>query len=84
MISEINDKHIGSWAEICQRDGIENTPLLPYLSEEQLLYQHICLDNRKLKNFGYELKYPFIDRQAIEEIINDFVKERLYPLSLGL
>lgn len=36
LVDDINDKHLGPWAEACSKDGIENTPLNPYL--HQVMY----------------------------------------------
>lgn len=33
LVDDINDKHLGPWAEACSKDGIENTPLNPYLHQ---------------------------------------------------
>ncbi|KAH8330386.1 hypothetical protein KR067_002021, partial [Drosophila pandora] len=83
-VGEINDKHMGPWAEICQRSGIDNTPLTPYLDEEQLHHKHLYLDNTKLKDFGYVLQHPKVTRELLMEMINDYVKQQLFPKSLTL
>ncbi|XP_034115647.2 uncharacterized protein LOC133839061 [Drosophila sulfurigaster albostrigata] len=83
-VGEINDKHMAPWAEICQRNGIENTPLTPYLDEEQLHHKHLNLDNTKLKDFGYVLQVPRITRDVLTEMIDDYVKQQLFPKSLAL
>lgn len=83
-VSEINDKHMAPWAEICQKNEINNTPLTPYLDEEQLYHKHLYLDNQKLKDFGYKLKVPKITRERVEEIIDDYVKQQLFPKSLTI
>ncbi|EDW43402.1 uncharacterized protein LOC6607651 [Drosophila sechellia] len=83
-VSEINDKHMAPWAEICQRNGIDNTPLTPYLDEEQLQHKHLYLDNTKLKDFGYVLQHPKVTRELLMEMIDDYVKQQLFPKSLVL
>ena len=83
-VSEINDKHMAPWAEICQNNEINNTPLTPYLDEEQLYHKHLNLDNSKLKALGYQLKVPTIQREQVLDIINDYVKQNLFPKSLTL
>lgn len=82
MISEINDKHMTPWAEICQQNDIVNTPLTPYLSAEQLCHHHLHLDNTKLKDFNYKLKHPQITADHIKAIIDDYVQQKLFPKSL--
>ncbi|BFF91216.1 uncharacterized protein DMAD_09547 [Drosophila madeirensis] len=83
-VGEINDKHMAPWAEICQRNGIENTPLTPYLDEEQLHHKHLYLDNTKLKDFGYVLQQPRLTRDLLMEMIDDYAKQQLFPKSLTL
>lgn len=72
------------WAEICQKNEINNTPLTPYLDEEQLYHKHLNLSNQKLKDFGYELKVPKINVERVTEIIDDYVKQQLFPKVLGV
>lgn len=81
-ISEINDKHMGPWAELCLKDDVCNTPLTPYMDEEQLYHKHMHLDNSKLKDLGYQLKVPKITRDGVQAIIDDYVKQHLFPKSL--
>lgn len=68
VVDEINDKHMGPWAELCQTDNTENSPLTPYMDEESLHYNHLNLSNEKLKNIGYELKVPIMNTEKIEEV----------------
>ncbi|XP_055588230.1 uncharacterized protein LOC129740545 [Uranotaenia lowii] len=81
-IEEVNDKHLGPWAEICQADEIMNTPLTPYMDQELLLHKHLYLDNSKMKKFGYQLRRPRIIREYLEEIIRDFIAMKHFPPSL--
>ncbi|XP_075147251.1 uncharacterized protein LOC142221418 [Haematobia irritans] len=81
-VSEINDKHMAPWAEICQQNGLCNTPLTPYLDEEQLYHKHLNLDNSKLKESGYVLKHPKVTCDLIKKIINDYVEQKLFPKTL--
>lgn len=83
VVEEINDKHMGPWAEFCSRDHIENTPLTPYMDEELLYHKHLNLDNSKLKSSGYELRVPSLNREKIEEIINDFEIQGIFPRGLA-
>lgn len=68
VVEEINDKHLGPWAELCQTDRTENTPLTPYMDEELLHYNHLNVSNEKLKNTGYNLRVPIMTTGKIEEV----------------
>lgn len=83
-VSEINDKHMAPWAEICQQNGLNNTPLTPYLDEEQLYHKHLNLDNTKLKEFGYQLKHPIVTSDLVKAMVDDYVEQKLFPKSLVL
>lgn len=81
-VEEINEKHMLPWAKLCQSDNIENTPLTPYLDPELLYNKHIHLDNSKLKRFGFKLLYPKLTKALIEDIINDYIEQRLFPSNM--
>ncbi|XP_053658487.1 uncharacterized protein LOC128707556 [Anopheles marshallii] len=81
-IEEINDRHLGPWAELCQRDGVQNTPLTPYMDQELLLHKHLHLSNEKLKSYGYKLRHPQITRELLEEIVQDFIEMNHFPRTL--
>lgn len=68
VVEEINDKHLGPWAELVRHDNTENTPLTPYMDEELLYYKFINLSNEKLKDTGYKLKVPFVTKEKVEEV----------------
>lgn len=67
-LEEINDTLMDPWGKVCKLDGIENTPLMPYMDEEQLYHKHLHLDNTKLKSAGYNLRHPKMTRELIEEV----------------
>lgn len=69
VVEEINDKHMGPWAELCQIDHTEHTPLTPYMDEELLRFKHLNVSNQKLKDFRYNLRVPHMNREKIEEVI---------------
>ncbi|XP_058171400.1 uncharacterized protein LOC131286463 isoform X1 [Anopheles ziemanni] len=81
-IEEINDRHLGPWAELCQRDGVLNTPLTPYMDQELLLHKHLHLSNEKLKSYGYQLRRPHLTRESLEEIVRDFIAMNHFPRTL--
>lgn len=82
VIESINDKHMAPWAEICQIDKIDNTPLTPYMDEELLYHKHLNVDGSKLKSTGYILKYPKLTIDIVKEIVQDFVNQGIFPRSL--
>lgn len=83
-LEEINEKHLGPWAELCQRDNVTNTPLTPYMYEDMINTKHIFLSNTKMKQIGYQLRVPKLTKDYLIEIIRDFVKMRVMPHSLNV
>lgn len=67
-MDEINDKHMGPWAELCNHAGTVNTPLSPFMESELLQHHHLNLSNEKLKATGYRLKVPYFTQDAVEEV----------------
>lgn len=82
-LDEINDKHMGPWAELCENNEIANTPLTPFMEEELLENKHLHLDNAKLKATGFQLAHPLVTRELLEEIIGDFAEMKLMPSMAG-
>lgn len=68
IVEEINDKHMGPWAEICIKDNTQNTPLTPFMDSELLQHCRLNLSNEKLKATGYRLKVPIMTQESVEEV----------------
>jgi hypothetical protein len=82
-IEDINEKHLGPWASICNASGVSNTPLSPYIHSEALTKRHVSLDGSKLLASGFkEFVYPEPKKNAFLEILNDFIELNLFPKTL--
>lgn len=68
LTKEINDKHSGPWATICQSSKITSTPLSSYLHKENLLNKHLYLDGSKLANSGFSMTHPKPTRELLIEV----------------
>ena len=68
VVEEVNDKHLGPWAEACQQNNVENTPLSPYIHQELLDKKHLNLNTDKLKNTGFTLTVPTLNKQLLQEV----------------
>ncbi|KDR19426.1 uncharacterized protein LOC110829943 [Zootermopsis nevadensis] len=84
LVDEVNDKHLGPWAEACNQSGVENTPLTPYIDQELLYNKHLYLDPSKLESTGFSWLVPQITRNKLQEIIDDYAEMNLFPRSLIL
>ncbi|XP_020293084.1 uncharacterized protein LOC109859338 [Pseudomyrmex gracilis] len=84
VVEEVNDKHMGPWAEACRKDGVENSPLSPYIDQELLYNKHLYLQPGKLSKTGFTYLYPKLTKTALKEVLNDYVSMRIFPHSLLL
>lgn len=80
---EANDKHMKPWAEACRHDQIENTPLSPHTDSELLLHKHLWLNGSKLKNLGFDLNIPKPTTEHLRQILEDYVRMKVFPSSLA-
>ncbi|KAL0271796.1 UNVERIFIED_CONTAM: hypothetical protein PYX00_008784 [Menopon gallinae] len=82
VVEEVNDKHMGPWAEICMKDEIYNTPLSPYIDKELLSNKHLYLDGTKLRKTGFIYSVPHLSVERLEEVLLDYRLMNLFPSSL--
>lgn len=68
MVEEVNDKHLGPWAEACTKDKVFNTPLSPYIDKELLANKHLHLDGSKLMRTGFKYTVPEVTVEKLEEV----------------
>lgn len=69
VVEEVNDKHMGPWAEACRKDGVENSPLSPYIDQELLYNKHLYLQPGKLSNStGFTYMHPKLTKDALAEV----------------
>lgn len=83
VLDDINDKHMAPWSAICGSNGVSNTPLSPYIYSDALSKRHISLDGSKLKGSGFgEFTYPEVTKDALIQVLNDFVSLNMFPKAL--
>ncbi|XP_054280656.1 uncharacterized protein LOC128998511 [Macrosteles quadrilineatus] len=81
VVEEANDKHMGPWAELCKLCGVENTPLSPFIHQELLEDKHLNLSNARLKETGFTLSQPSVTKEALIEIMDDYIDMKMFPSS---
>jgi nucleoside-diphosphate-sugar epimerase len=80
MVCEIsNDKHLKPWSDLCKEAGIVNTPLTPYLDVELLANNPLCVDGSAVEKLGFKYSHPEITVALIQETIDYFVSQNLFP-----
>ncbi|CAG0915012.1 unnamed protein product [Notodromas monacha] len=84
VVEEVNEKHMIPWAEMCQKSGVENTPISPYVTSETLLNKPLSLDATKLKESGFELAHPkFLTEEIAKELLKKVRMATAMVLSSG-
>ncbi|XP_076672863.1 3 beta-hydroxysteroid dehydrogenase/Delta 5--_4-isomerase [Andrena cerasifolii] len=84
VVEEVNDKHMGPWAEACNKDGVENSPLSPYIDQELLYNKNLHLLPGKLLSTGFTYLYPKLTKDTLKEVLDDYVSMKIFPHSLVL
>mmetsp|Transcript_16388 Transcript_16388/g.24454 ORF Transcript_16388/g.24454 Transcript_16388/m.24454 type:complete len:377 (+) Transcript_16388:46-1176(+) len=76
----VNDKHLKPWSDLTKAAKIDNTPLTPYLDVELLKDNSLCVDGSKIENdLGFKYDHPQINKALIQETIDYFVDQGLFP-----
>lgn len=69
VVEEVNDKHMGPWADACNKDGVENSPLSPYIDQELLYNKHLYLKSGKLSlTTDFTYLYPKLTKESLKEV----------------
>jgi nucleoside-diphosphate-sugar epimerase len=80
VTEEINEKHLEPWSAICKRYDVTNTPLTPYLDQELLLNNSLCVDGSKIEqDLGFQYEKPIMTEQLLREIIDNFIEVGAFP-----
>lgn len=82
-VEDSNEKHLTPWSEACERDGIHTTPLSPYLDQELLYDSHLYINGSKVEETGFSYNQPLLTGQALREVLDDYVRTRMFPPSLA-
>jgi len=82
ITEEINDKHLKPWSELCKKEGINNTPLTPYLDQELLYNNALSIDGSKIESTGFSYDHPNLTEQLLREQVAYFVDQGLFPASV--
>lgn len=82
VVEDINDKHMAPWADACQRDGIANTPLTPFIDQELLYNKHLYMDGSKMEQIGFSYTFPQLRLASLRQILDDYLQLGLFPKCL--
>jgi len=82
-VEEVNEKHLAPWSEACSAGNIVNTPLSPYLDKELLYNNHMHIDGSAIESIGFSYTKPDLTLADLREVVDDYVKEGIWPPSLA-
>ncbi|XP_033099689.1 dTDP-D-glucose 4,6-dehydratase-like isoform X2 [Anneissia japonica] len=82
IVEESNEKHLAPWSDACKENGIENTPLSPYLDQELLYNKHLYLDGRKIEATGFQYEHPHVSMDSLRAVLKDYVEMGIFPKNL--
>lgn len=67
MAEAANEKHLSPWTRITLFQGIEFTPLTPYIDKELLKHNHLFVNGSKIEETGFTYEHPEVRRPAAPE-----------------
>lgn len=65
-----------------QAEGINNTPLTPYLDQELLYNNSLSIDGSKIEGTGFRYDNPAVTDELLREQVAYFVEQGLFPGSV--
>ena len=75
-----NDTYVPMWSDLCKEHNIGSSPLTPYIDQEILTKNYLCIDGQKIeKELGFKYKYPALDAPYLREVIDEFVQQQYFP-----
>ena len=81
VVEDANEKHLEPWGEICRIAKIDNTPLSPYATVENLSGHNLWLDNSKLmRETGFQLNFPKPTVELLNEVTHSTATALLFYL----
>lgn len=79
IAEEANDKHLKPWSDLCKEQGITSTPLSPYIDQELLYNNSLCIDGSAITKKGFKYAHPKITKADLEVIAAYFQTMGLFP-----
>jgi len=77
-----NDKHLKPWSDLCKEKGITTTPLTPYLDEELLYENPLCVDGNAITTTGFNYKHPKVTVDLVKESLKYHINNKSFPADL--
>ena len=79
---EFNDQALRPWADMCKAAGLTSTPLTPYWDCEVMGNSPLSVDGSAIEVSGFKYKHPLLTKSLLEEQLQYFRSQGLFPLTL--
>jgi len=83
ITEDANDKHLKPWSDLCRAAGIVNTPLTPYIDQELLFNNSLCVDGAAIEGTGFKYSHPTLSDADFKEIMQYYIDQKLFPAGLS-
>ncbi|KAK2957686.1 putative NAD-dependent epimerase/dehydratase family protein [Blattamonas nauphoetae] len=80
VVEDVNEKHCQPWSDMCRSAGITNTPLSPYIDQELLYNNPLCIDGSKIEQTGFRYANPNLTPVLVKEVVDAYINQGLFPL----
>lgn len=77
-----NDKHLKPWSDLCKEKGITTTPLTPYLDEELLYDNPLCVDGSAITSTGFKYEKPHVTIDLVKDSLKYHINNKSFPADL--
>ena len=79
LFFQVNEKHMKPWSEMCAKEGIQNTPLSPFIYSAQLDNLNVRASADKLAKTGFTLNRACVTQESLREVLRDCVDLEMFP-----
>lgn len=81
-VEDANEKHTCPWSDMCAASGVTNTPLSPFIDQELLYNNSLCVNGSKICSIGFEYTKPEPTIEDLKECVSQYVEMKLFPPGL--
>jgi len=79
VTEEVNSRHIDPWAAVCKENSLAYSRLTPYLDEELLYNNDLCVDGSAIEKIGFSYKHPNLTEESLRKVIEEYVIAGWFP-----
>lgn len=81
-VEDVNEKHMGPWSDMCGAAGVVSTPLSPFIDQELLYNNSLCVDGTHICSTGFAYTHPAPTIEDLRACVAQYVEMKLFPPGL--